>query len=55
MRLRRGEFERIQSVLVNADPDEPLTAREILELLAVFGEQIEDFARGQGFVRVGVS
>jgi predicted Zn-ribbon and HTH transcriptional regulator len=33
MRIRRGEFERIRSVLSEADPDEPLTARQILDLL----------------------
>jgi predicted Zn-ribbon and HTH transcriptional regulator len=41
MRLRRGEFERIQSVLSEADPEEPLTAREILELLDEHGEEFE--------------
>ena len=45
MRLRRGEFERIQSVLVNADPDEPLTAREILDLLAEHGEEFDSAHR----------
>jgi len=38
MRTRHGEFERIQSVLEDADPDEPLTAREILQLLEEHGE-----------------
>jgi predicted Zn-ribbon and HTH transcriptional regulator len=33
MRIRRGEFERIRSVLSEADAEEPLTAREILHLL----------------------
>jgi len=33
MRIRRGEFERIRSVLEDADQDEPLTAREILRVL----------------------
>ena len=45
MRLRRGEFERIQSVLINADPDEPLTAREILDLLAEHGEEFDSAHR----------
>ena len=45
MRLRRGEFERIQSVLVDADPDEPLTAREILDLLAEHGEEFDSAHR----------
>jgi len=38
MRIRRGEFERIRSVLSEADPEEPLTAREILDLLEEHGE-----------------
>ena len=37
MRIRRGEFERIRSVLSDAEPDEPLTAREILDLLEEHG------------------
>ena len=41
MRLRRGEFERIRSVLAEADPEEPLTAREILEILERHGEEFE--------------
>ncbi len=41
MRIRRGEFERIQSVLSEADPDEPLTAREILTLLEKHGEEFD--------------
>ncbi|PSP45170.1 hypothetical protein BRC68_00170 [Halobacteriales archaeon QH_6_64_20] len=45
MRLRRGEFERIQSVLADADPDEPLTAREILDLLAEHGEEFDSAHR----------
>jgi predicted Zn-ribbon and HTH transcriptional regulator len=40
MRTRHGEFERIRSVLEDADTDEPLTAREILGLLE---EHDEDF------------
>ena len=38
MRIRRGEFERIRSVLSEADTEEPLTAREILVLLEEHGE-----------------
>jgi predicted Zn-ribbon and HTH transcriptional regulator len=38
MRIRRGEFERIVSVLSDAEPDEPLTAREILDLLEEHGQ-----------------
>jgi predicted Zn-ribbon and HTH transcriptional regulator len=39
MRIRRGEFERIRSVLSEVDPEEPLTAREILGLLEEHGEE----------------
>lgn len=45
MRLRRGEFERIRSVLADADPDEPLTAREILDLLSEHGEEFDSAHR----------
>ncbi len=45
MRVRRGEFERIQSVLEEADPDEPLTAREILALLEEHGEEFDSAHR----------
>lgn len=45
MRVRRGEFERIRSVLSEADPDEPLTAREILELLQDHGEEFDSAHR----------
>lgn len=45
MRLHRGEFERIRSVLADADPDEPLTAREILDLLAEHGEEFDSAHR----------
>ena len=38
MRIRRGEFERIRSVLSDAEPDQPLTAREILDLLEEHGQ-----------------
>jgi predicted Zn-ribbon and HTH transcriptional regulator len=41
MRVRRGEFERIRSVLDETDPDEPLTAREILDLLEDHGEEFD--------------
>lgn len=41
MRIRRGEFERIQTVVSEADPDEPLTAREILDLLESHGEEFD--------------
>lgn len=45
MRIRRGEFERIRRVLSEADPDGPLTAREILELLEEHGEEFESAHR----------
>lgn len=41
MRRHRAEFERIRSVITRVDPDEPLTAREILELLKEHGEEFE--------------
>ena len=45
MRIRHGEFERIRSVLEDADPDEPLTAREILQLLEEHGEEFDSAHR----------
>lgn len=45
MRVRRGEFERIRAVLDEADPDEPLTAREILDLLEEHGEEFDSAHR----------
>jgi hypothetical protein len=45
MRIRRGEFERIRTVLSEANPDEPLTAREILDLLEAHGEEFESAHR----------
>jgi len=45
MRVRRGEFERIRSVLREADADEPLTAREILDLLEEHGEEFDSAHR----------
>ena len=45
MRIRRGEFERIRSVLSEADPDEPLTAREILDLLQEHDEEFDSAHR----------
>jgi len=41
MAIRHGEFERIQSVLDDADADGPLTAREILELLEEHDEEFD--------------
>ncbi|MFC7154033.1 hypothetical protein ACFQPA_01005 [Halomarina halobia] len=45
MHSRRGEFERIRSVLAEADHEEPLTAREILALLDTHGESFESAHR----------
>jgi hypothetical protein len=39
MPARGGEFEHIRLVLEEADPDEGLTAREILRLLEEHGEE----------------
>ena len=45
-RLRhRSEFERIRSVLAERAPDEPLTAREIRDLLAEHGEEFDSAHR----------
>jgi predicted Zn-ribbon and HTH transcriptional regulator len=41
MRLRRGEFERIHAVLSEVEPEEPLTAREILALLDEHDESFD--------------
>jgi len=41
MRGRRSEFDRIRSVLEEAEPGGPLTAREILTLLEEHGEEFE--------------
>lgn len=45
MRTRHGEFERIRSVLDDAEADEPLTAREILEVLDDHGEDFDSAHR----------
>jgi predicted Zn-ribbon and HTH transcriptional regulator len=39
------EYDRIRTVLAEADDDEPLTAREILQLLEAHGEQFESAHR----------
>lgn len=39
--MTRGDFERIRAALAEVDPDEPLTASEILEILAESGEDFE--------------
>lgn len=41
MPVHRGEFERIRDVIASVEPDEPLTAREILDLLEEHGEPFE--------------
>ncbi len=41
MRLGQGKFERIRTVLDDAAADEPLTAREILDLLDKHGEEFD--------------
>ncbi|MFC7019487.1 MULTISPECIES: hypothetical protein [Haloarcula] len=45
MAIRHGEFERIRSVLEDADADEPMTAREILEVLSEHDEEFESAHR----------
>jgi len=45
MAIRHGEFERIRSVLADADADGPLTAREILDLLEESGEEFDSAHR----------
>jgi len=45
MRLQQGEFERIRSVLSDADAEEPLTAREILDVLDEHGEEFDSAHR----------
>jgi hypothetical protein len=45
MAIRHGEFERIRSVLEDVDPDGPLTAREILDLLDDHGEEFDSAHR----------
>jgi len=45
MSIRRGEFERIRSVLEEANADGPLTAREILQLLEEHDEDFESTHR----------
>jgi hypothetical protein len=41
MQLRRGEFERIRTVLAETGVEEPLTAREIHDLLDSRGETLD--------------
>lgn len=39
------EYDRIRTVLAEADPDEPLTACEIRQLLEAHGEQVDSAHR----------
>lgn len=45
MAIRHGEFERIRSVLEDADAEGPLTAREIVDLLEEHDEDFESAHR----------
>jgi hypothetical protein len=45
MRIRRGEFERIRTVLSEEEMEEPLTAREILDVLEAHGEEFDSAHR----------
>lgn len=45
MQLHRRDVDRIRSVLTAVDPDEPLTAREILHLLEDHGEEFDSAHR----------
>jgi predicted Zn-ribbon and HTH transcriptional regulator len=45
MRVRQRDFERIRAVLEEADAEEPLTAREILDLLDEHGEEFDSAHR----------
>ncbi|WP_436929161.1 hypothetical protein [Halosimplex halobium] len=45
MRVRQRDFERIRSVLEEADAEGPLTAREILNLLDEHGEEFDSAHR----------
>jgi len=45
MRLRQGEFDRIRAALAEADPDEPLTARQILAICEEQGVEFDSAHR----------
>jgi predicted Zn-ribbon and HTH transcriptional regulator len=45
MRIRQREFERIRSILEEADAEGPLTAREILEVLDEHGVEFDSAHR----------
>lgn len=41
MAISGGDFDRIRSVLSSVDPEEPLTAREIRDVLAEHGVEYD--------------
>jgi predicted Zn-ribbon and HTH transcriptional regulator len=45
MRVGGSEFDRIRSVLEETDTEEPLTAREILQVLEEHGEEFDSAHR----------
>jgi hypothetical protein len=45
MRVRGSEFDRIRSVLEEAETEESLTAREILQVLEEHGEEFDSAHR----------
>jgi len=45
MRVRGSEFDRIRSVLEEAETEESLTAREILQMLEEHGEEFDSAHR----------
>ena len=45
MSVRRAEYERIAAVLREVDPEDPLTAREIRDLLEEHGVEVESAHR----------
>jgi len=45
MSVTRTEFERIKAAVERADPDEPLTAREILDLVERDGVEVDSAHR----------
>jgi hypothetical protein len=45
MRARGSDFDKIRSVLEETDTEEPLTAREILQVLEEHGEEFDSAHR----------
>lgn len=45
MSIHHGEFERIRAVLEQADAEEPLTAREIMQVLEEHDEEFDSVHR----------